>query len=49
MKTSPMFTQATQQLRDEYNAVLGANSQRSGTRGALEQGGFINPAPATSN
>lgn len=49
MKTHPMFTQATKQLRDEYNAVLGANSQRSGTRGALEQGGFINPSPATPN
>ena len=49
MKTHPMFTQATKQLRDEYNAVLGANSQRSGTRGALEQGGFITPSPATSN
>lgn len=49
MKTHPMFTQATKQLRDEYNAVLGANSQRSGTRGALEQGGFITPSPANPN
>ena len=43
MKTSPMFTQATQQLRDEYNAILGANSQKSGTRGKLEQGGLVLP------
>ena len=49
MKTHPMFTQATKQLRDEYNAVLGANPQRSGTRGALEQGGFITSSPATPN
>ena len=43
MKTHPMFTQATKQLRDEYNAVFGANSQKSGTRGKLEQGGLVLP------
>ena len=43
MKTHPMFTQATKQLRDEYNAVLGAKSQKSGTRGKLEQGGLVLP------
>lgn len=45
MKTSPLFTQASQQLREEYNAIVGANSQRSSTRSALQQGGFVTPAP----
>jgi hypothetical protein len=45
MKTSPLFTQASQQLREEYNAIVSPRSQGSSTRSALQQGGFVTPAP----
>lgn len=44
MKTSPLFTQASQQLREEYNAIVSPRSQGSSTRSALQQGGFVTPA-----